>query len=316
MINDISGELAIASTELDEFCRTLLEDDHIAEAASSFSSVEEDARTLLETYVNEIRVGFNLISPLVGPEMRVLEVGCGIGGLTKFFRMSGVDVMGIEPGASGFGFMPEVGRSILELPPPTDQGCILPINAADLNPETHGKFDLIYSVNVIEHIPDLNTAFLGMASVLKPGGQMVHMCPNYFIPYEPHFSIPLVPFFPELTRKMFPKKIARHPGIWEELNFISARRVRRLAQQNNLSVSFDRAVASQTFQRLECDTTFSARHSGVIGSVMRLALRLRIPRILDLLPGEYLTPMVLRMSPCAPGALVGNSIATPGNQDE
>ena len=35
------------------------------------------------------------------------------------------------------------------------------------------------------------------------GGAMIHMCPNYFVPYEPHFGIPLIPFAPRATQRFF-----------------------------------------------------------------------------------------------------------------
>ena len=51
-------------------------------------------------------------------------------------------------------------------------------NAKEIKSET---FDLIYSVSVLEHIQDLESAFAEMHRLLKPGGAIIHN-------YHPYFS--------------------------------------------------------------------------------------------------------------------------------
>lgn len=255
-----------------------------------------DAATLLSTYLNEVHVGLQLVSPFLEKGMRVLEVGCGIGALTRFLIEHDIDAQGIEPGAAGFGFMPAFSKAILELQPPLTDRQWLPIGAEKLNLDTHGHFDVIYSTNVMEHITDLEGAFEGMTSVLAPNGVMLHLCPNYFVPYEPHFGIPLLPGRPKATEKLFPQTVKRLPGVWEELNFITAQHVKKLASKNKLSVSFEPGVLSQALRRFDKDESFRQRQGWIAGAAQRTIMYSGLVHLLDRLPGEYATPMIMRLS--------------------
>ena len=71
-------------------------------------------------------------------------------------------------------------------------------------PRKAGQFEFIFSVNVIEHCQPLEPNLEGMAGVLSPGGRMLHTCPNYRVPYEPHLRTPLIPAAPGLTARLRP----------------------------------------------------------------------------------------------------------------
>lgn len=285
------GEFALA---FEAFRARLNAMPELVQAGMSVGYSRTEAEKLLATYVNEARVGFDLVAPLIRPSMRILEVGCGIGALARFLLDQGFDVVAIEPGSSGFGFMPAIGRAILDFSPAREERW-LAIGAEALRPELHGTFDLIYSVNVLEHIPDLDGSLRGMAGVLRSGGRMVHLCPNYFVPYEPHFGIPLLPVRPGLTRHLFPATLNRFPGLWEELNFITGPRLSSLARRNGLAVTFDHGVLSKHLGRFESDPVFKARQGILARSLSTMIRTFGLKHILDVIPGAYLTPMVARM---------------------
>lgn len=282
---------------LDAFLAKALASPVVADAAAATSP--GDARLLLATYANEARVGLDLIEPLLRPGMRILDVGCGIGLLARFLRDEGHDITGIEPGASGFGFMPMIGRAILSLEPPLPADTWRVCGAEELNAAQFGLFDLIYSTNVLEHIPDLSGAFRGMASVLERDGRMVHLCPNYTVPYEPHFGIPLLPLAPRLTRYLFPWIIRRLPGVWDELNFITAGDVRRHVATHGLHVEFDRGMMAASLLRFDEDPLFAQRQGAIAAIVHRLLKATRSVALVERLPGEWATPMVMRISQAA-----------------
>lgn len=277
---------------MDEFIARVLSAPNVVAAAAGGDS---GFRPLLDMYANEARVGLKLIAPLLYPGIRILEVGSGIGLLARFLHDQGVDVTGIEPSASGFGFMQTISHEILEIPPIIDTQLVIDCTAEKLSPEKFGLFDIIYSTNVLEHIPDLGGAFAGMASVLAPEGAMVHLCPNYVVPYEPHFGIPILPGVPRLTRFFVPGRIARLPGVWDSLNFITSGRVRRIARSHALTVTFDRGVLDQFMRRLDEDPLFRKRQGGMAALIVRVLKMTRIDRLVGALPGEYMTPMIMRL---------------------
>jgi SAM-dependent methyltransferase len=271
----------------------------IADAVSRAAVPEDEAHRIIATYCGEAAATLAFVAPRLREGMRVLEVGSGIGLVTRFLREKGVDIIGVEPSASGFGFMREISAAVLKVEPPAPEVCVVPIGAEALNPPDHGQFDLVFSANVMEHVADLDGAFRGMAAVLKPAGEMVHHCPNYFLPYEPHFGIPLVPVFPRLTRLIYPRVLTRYPGMWQELNFITAGHVRRLSRRHGLDVRFERGVLAKMLRRFDEDEVFRGRQGGpavmISGAIKLLGAR----RLVENIPGEFLSPMVMQLTHAA-----------------
>jgi len=283
----------------DRFVDRIKTSRQVAEAVAGSSVTPEQASLLLATYTAEARAGLELVAPLLGEGMRVLEVGSGIGVLTRFLHDQGVDVVGIEPAASGFSFMHQIGAAVFELGDDDSKVQWLPIGAQALDPALHGAFDLIFSTNVLEHMSDLEGSFRGMTAVLKTQGRMVHHCPNYFLPYEPHFAIPLIPIFPGLTRVFYPKTLQRYPGMWEELNFITAGRVRRLAAKLGLHARFERGVLAKMLRRFDEEEVFRNRQAGPAALVTRAINLLGARRLAENIPGEFLSPMVMELTHAA-----------------
>ena len=140
---------------------------------------------------------------------RVLEVGCGVGHLTKRLADRGVDVTGIDanPNAS------EVAGS--------DRVRTMRAEALDFEDDA---FDTIVSVHAIEHIPALEAALIEMDRVLAPGGRAL-----FIYPAEPVMGLYAIPTSVILhgnplkarevhCQKLWPKKLRRMVASlgWEE----------------------------------------------------------------------------------------------------
>lgn len=94
--------------------------------------------------------------------LRVLEVGCGQGHLTRRLANRGVDITGIDANPNA----PEVAG--------TDR--VLHMHGEDLSFDDE-SFDVIVSIHALEHIPPLEDAIAEMARVLKKGGRAMHIYP-------------------------------------------------------------------------------------------------------------------------------------------
>lgn len=264
-----------------------------AEIAAKLGFDEADTDHLVTTYLREAEAGYDMIAPEIAARRprRILEVGAGLGLVSAALRRDGWDVMALEPESGRFDFFAVATEAFADALGDA-AAPLLRMPAEALDPEEHGTFDFIFSVNVMEHIPALSDAVRAMSSVLAPGGVMVHTCPNYAVPYEPHFSIPLVPLFPQMTRHVLRRRIAADEGLWETFNFISAGRVRREARANGLSASFAPGLMAEYIGRFGTDPVFKARHAqSAVGKGIALMHRLGVVNLLRRWPASLATPM-------------------------
>lgn len=213
---------------------------------------------IMDNYIEESVFGLSLLKQFDLAGKKVLEVGAGAGILTAWLLKNGLDAWGIEPSGMGYDFHAEMFASVkqfFQLP----EGRIIDAAAEDLSPQIINNTDIIFSLNVMEHIKPQNllAAFVGMKSVLAKEGVMLHHCPNYIIPFEPHYGLPLVPFFPHITGKL---KGVYNDGVWQSLNFITYYKVIKLAQKSGLQVIFQKGLMAEAFTRLEKDEVYASRH--------------------------------------------------------
>ena len=140
------------------------------------------------------------------------------------------------------------------------------------------KFDFIFSINVMEHVENIESVLEKVADLLVEGGVYYFICPNYSFPYEPHFNIPIV-LNKKLTRKIYKSKIsqlnASNPlDIWESLNWISVNKIKRL-KIGELDLQFRSDVLHRYFIRLDEDLIFQSRK----GYIFRVAAKFMKPLI-------------------------------------
>ena len=262
--------------------------DAVAESIARSLGIELDvARNHLATHVGEARVAMRFVGPAIEPGLRVLEVGSGIGLFAGFLRSIDVDVTELEPVGKGFQFIGAARAALSDYSRPSFH---LDIGVEDLQPTEHGKFDLIFSINVLEHVSDWRVALGACRSVLSTDGEMLHMHPNYAVPFEPHFNVPLVPFYPALTSRVLPNRIS-DSDVWRSLNWVTAGQVRRWCRTHGLEIEFRPAVLADMVDRVMTDPLFRQRHSGVVQHAAALITRMRLVRLLRRLPPTVSTPL-------------------------
>lgn len=127
---------------------------------------------------------------------RILDMGCGSGGLVTRLRELGFE-------AYGFDIAPfwqerpaeqqEWFRALAPQPPARPYG---PLDVPYKLPFDDGFFDVVLSTQVIEHVRDLDGFFGEAARVLKGGGIMANIYPSRRCWIEAHTLIPFYPWFP------------------------------------------------------------------------------------------------------------------------
>jgi ubiquinone/menaquinone biosynthesis C-methylase UbiE len=107
---------------------------------------------------------FARIAPHLQPGARVLEIGGGTGYQARRLQEAGFDVASIDLAHGTY------ASSELEFP-------VLPYDGRHF-PFPDASFDIVFSSNVLEHIPDLAQTHRETVRVLRPGGYCVHVLPT------------------------------------------------------------------------------------------------------------------------------------------
>jgi SAM-dependent methyltransferase len=137
----------------------------------------------------------DIISHELGREpasVKILDFGCGAGGMVKELLALGYDTYGCDIGADWPDTPGEWERG---LPGKMWEGEIrerlAPITASPYSlPYPDRTFDVVVSTEVFEHVQNKEEAFAEIARVLKVGGLGIHIFPSKWAVIEPHIYVP------------------------------------------------------------------------------------------------------------------------------
>lgn len=123
----------------------------------------------------------------VASSMRVLDIGCGDGGVMKPFLERGCKVTGIELDEQKAQF----ARTFLSDFILHEQAEVINLNIYEESALTayRHQFDLILLKDVIEHIPDQERFIPYLKSFLKPGGHVYFGFPPWYMPHGGHQQV-------------------------------------------------------------------------------------------------------------------------------
>lgn len=118
---------------------------------------------------------------------KVLEIGTGCGVNHIVWRKKyGVDGWGVEPEGEGFESSAAIARALIEANG-LDTSRIKDAPGEKL-PFPDAAFDIVYSSNVLEHTNDPAQVLREAVRVLKPGGTLQIVCPNYLSYFDGHYG--------------------------------------------------------------------------------------------------------------------------------
>jgi 2-polyprenyl-3-methyl-5-hydroxy-6-metoxy-1,4-benzoquinol methylase len=217
----------------------------------------------------------------------ILEVGCGSGILMSMLIEEHPEhnFFGIEPFLDGFDQL-KILNSLVK-----NMG----VNLSNESYEKHvpeSKYDLIYCINVFEHVKDWQHFIRWASSNLNNGGTFLILCPNYGFPYESHFQIPVI-FNKDLTYKIFKKHIKNFEkkndfhGMWNSINFVKKKSIRKFVNQNTKSLKFkindDISIIDSMLSRVTHDFEFRKRQN-FIGFVAVIFKKIGLFNLIKLAP--------------------------------
>ena len=218
---------------------------------------------------SETDFGYKCISPyLVNKKQnyKVLEIGAGTGfllsKLSKSFPNHIFDA--IEPYGPGF----KINREFKNM---EIQENINLYEIAYENFKPKKKYDLIFLINVFEHLENWKHFLETIVNWLSEEGKCIILCPNYNFPYESHFKIPLI-INKKITKRLFKTKIRNHEishksiGLWDSLNFVKKTSVIEFCKNLNVSVRDNYHIHQIMIDRFQKDKHFQKRQS-LIGNI-------------------------------------------------
>ncbi|MBK8951463.1 MAG: class I SAM-dependent methyltransferase [Chitinophagaceae bacterium] len=154
------------------------------------------------------------------PGMRILEIGCGEGGVLKAFINKGCDGVGVELDE------PRVQLAKEYLPEDTAAGRLKivakDIYEADIEKDLNGAFDIIVLKDVIEHIHNQAKLISWMKNFLKPNGIIFFGFPPWYMPFGGHQQIckskvSRLPYIHLLPKSMYRRILKNRKENVEEL---------------------------------------------------------------------------------------------------
>ncbi len=132
---------------------------------------------------------------------RILDSGCGNAGLLITLQLAGAaELVGIELDPDVYRLATIRTRELPQIRIFQDDASMI-----TLQPQS---FDVVTSLQVIEHVADHGAYLRTLAQLMKPGGVLLMACPNRIWPFEAHSQLPLIHYLP--------RAVSRAIGRWAE----------------------------------------------------------------------------------------------------
>ncbi len=158
---------------------------------------------------------------------RMLEVGSGLGSFLMAVRKTGVDCYGIEPNEHG------AMVAVKRMPGLKER---IGIGVAEHLPYSNESFDIVVSFQVLEHTQSPARALKESTRVLRKGGFLYFVVPNYNSFWEGHYGLYWLPLFPKRLAKLYVRLRRRDPQFLDSIQYVTPRMISTVLAQENIEI--------------------------------------------------------------------------------
>lgn len=189
-------------------------------ALSTKRPPEETAKALLswqrsQEFYNEM---ISHLGPLKGKKL--LEVGCGYGLFLVLCLKNGIKAEGVEPASQEFyKYTLKLGKEILKRSGYSQK--LIKNATGEKLPYKNNTFNVITSLYTLEHVQDVKKVLTESTRVLKPGGHLYFVVPNYGSFWEGHYGILWIPYMPKFLAKLYVRLWGKAPHALSEYQLVS-----------------------------------------------------------------------------------------------
>ena len=205
------------------------------------------------------KITYKILSQLIEDlkikkDSRFLDIGCGNGNLTYFFNQNKKNCIGIDVQfKKGLYKKTLLEKNIIRR---IECGGKLKKDLETINtiyewPIETGIIDFSFSIDVLEHINNIEEFVKENARVINPGGYSVHYFPSRFSILEAHTGIPFGGYFVNksyywlmiklgLSSKKFKNSTKAFQYVTRATNYMSKRNLINLFKKNNFSFVCER----------------------------------------------------------------------------
>jgi 2-polyprenyl-3-methyl-5-hydroxy-6-metoxy-1,4-benzoquinol methylase/uncharacterized protein YbaR (Trm112 family) len=196
---------------------------------------------------------------MLGPDDRLLEVGCGTAGLAAVAAGRAGEVWASD---LSMRWLVLAKKRLLET---GVEGVHLVCTDAQEPGFAVGSFSVVAASDVVEHASDQNRFVAGCARLLAPGGVLFLATPNRFsLGLEPHVRLWGVGFLPRRLALRYTLALRKAP--YDHVRLLSSRALRRLLARHGLAA---------TVVPPEIPSATEAMYSGLERRLVRLYNRAR-----------------------------------------
>jgi SAM-dependent methyltransferase len=229
-----------------------------------FSSLSGlDTKKIVADFLNPVKAmnQANILSLYVEMETKkVLEIGSGLGvNHIVWTKSYGIDGYGIEPDAIGFESSYKISKELIQFNGLNPEKIIDAVG--ECIPFDNDSFDIVYSTNVLEHVQNPGKVIDEALRVLKPGGTMQIVYPNYHSYFDGHYAVfhpPLIfkGFFPWYVKSIWGRDPEFANTLRTELNiFWTKKRLKYLKTKYQIKVlSLGEDIFLDRMQTLDFET--------------------------------------------------------------
>ncbi len=144
---------------------------------------------------------------------KLLDIGSGYGAFVLSCRQHGLDATGFELAD----FEVEISKQRLSrCEPDAHSDTVFQNGDGGRLPFPDGSFEIVTLLNVLEHVPDYGSVLSEAVRVLRPGGRLIFICPNYAaLRREAHYHVIWPPLLPRRLASRYLRILGRNPEFFE-----------------------------------------------------------------------------------------------------